>query len=148
MPDLLRIPRGPTLLVGAILLVVSWAGECPAEWGQNWGAMVWGESFSSVPDVDRAVTEFALYPNFPNPFNPRTVIRYALPESAPVTLRVYSVDGRTVRTLMVSSSQPAGYHERVWDGADDSGQAAATGVYFCTMDAGQTRQTIRMVLIR
>lgn len=72
---------------------------------------------------------FALEQNFPNPFNPSTTIRYQLPVDARVTLRLYDVLGREVRTL-VDETKRAGYYEAVVDGS-----ALASGVYFYRMEA-------------
>jgi hypothetical protein len=85
--------------------------------------------------------------NFPNPFNPRTTVSFALPADAPVSLRIFDASGRLVRVL-VSETLPAGTHERVWNGADASGRAVASGVYFCRLDAGSFSQTRKMILLR
>jgi subtilisin family serine protease len=83
----------------------------------------------------------------PNPFNPSTDIKFSLPGDSFVTLRVYDVAGRPVRTL-VSQSLGQGGHSVRWDGKTDSGQDVASGVYFSRL---QTEQDIRiksMVLVR
>jgi aminopeptidase N len=94
-----------------------------------------------VPEIDR------LAQNFPNPFNPRTTISFALAETAPVSLEIFDASGRLVRVL-VSESLPAGVHERSWDGTDGRGRAASSGVYFYRLDAGPFSQTRKMVLLR
>jgi hypothetical protein len=68
--------------------------------------------------------EYELGANFPNPFNPSTVIRYALPEQGMVRMDVYNLIGQHQQTL-VSGLRPAGYHEVVFDGG-----SRASGVYF------------------
>jgi hypothetical protein len=72
---------------------------------------------------------FELGQNYPNPFNPSTTIRYALPSAGSVRLAVYSVIGEEIRTLIAGEETGAGFHEVVWDGLDNSGRAAASGVY-------------------
>jgi len=64
----------------------------------------------------------------PNPFNPQTLISFALPADMPVSLKVYSAEGKLVRTLL-SDRQPAGTHRVLWDGRDGSGHTVASGVY-------------------
>ncbi|MEZ4700758.1 MAG: DUF5060 domain-containing protein [Rhodothermales bacterium] len=91
--------------------------------------------------VDTPVT-FALEPNYPNPFNPSTVIRYALPASNPVRIEVFDLTGRSVAVL-VDATQPAGAHEVVFDAA-----GLPSGVYLYRLDAGSFRQTRRMTLVR
>jgi len=85
--------------------------------------------------------------NVPNPFNPRTAIAFDVPERCGVTLRVYGVDGREVATL-VDEPRDAGAYEILWDGTDDRGTDAASGVYFYVLDAGGLRLTQKMVLMR
>jgi len=85
---------------------------------------------------------FALEPNYPNPFNPRTTIRFTLPERTEVLLTVVNMLGEHVATL-VRGTQEAGEHSASFDGA-----GAASGVYFCTLQAGTFRQTRALVLVR
>jgi predicted nucleotidyltransferase len=93
-------------------------------------------------------TSFALRNNIPNPFNPNTTIRYDLPESAPVSLRIYDVAGRLVKTLRGGGVEPPGFHKVVWSGRDNAGQRVASGVYFYRLDAGEYSETKKMVLIK
>jgi hypothetical protein len=73
-------------------------------------------------------TEFTLKANYPNPFNPETVIEYGLPEAGDVQLQIANLLGQTVRTL-VSGPQDAGWHNAVWDGRNVSGQQVSSGTY-------------------
>ena len=77
---------------------------------------------------------FRLIPVAPNPFNPGAVIRYELPERAEVTLRIYDVRGRLVRTL-IAGPQPASAHAVTWNGTSDRGLDVASGTYFVQMRA-------------
>jgi hypothetical protein len=89
---------------------------------------------------------FALYPNVPNPFNPMTLIRYDVPESGGnVTLRIYDVGGRLVRTLVAGHLSPGG-KSVTWDGRDDAGGLAASGVYFYRLTAPGYTMTHKLVL--
>lgn len=81
-----------------------------------------------------APSSFSLLQNYPNPFNPSTTIRIGLPEAADVTLVVYDLLGREVRTL-VNGNLAAGDHEIVWNGINNAGSPAPTGVYFYRMTA-------------
>jgi hypothetical protein len=67
--------------------------------------------------------------NYPNPFNSETVIEYRMPGSAEVDLTVYDLNGRPVRSL-VRELKPAGFHQARWDGTDDAGRSAASGIYY------------------
>ena len=90
----------------------------------------------------------ALHPCYPNPFNPRTTISYDLQIRAPVTLAVYDVAGKRVKTLIDAEVTGAGRHQRIWDGRDESGRVVASGVYFYRLDAGAYSQTRRMVMLK
>ena len=85
--------------------------------------------------------------NFPNPFNPQTVIHYALPSAGPVRLRLYDVQGRLVRTL-VDGVQASGPQEVTWDGRDRSGRPMASGTYFARLEQGVQHQVKSLVLVR
>lgn len=101
-----------------------------------------------VGDGPTAPAEFALHANAPNPFNPITTIQYDVPAGgAPVSIMVFDVSGRRVRTL-VDESRPAGQHRVTWDGRNSTGQSVASGVYFYRMSAGSFVQTRKMVLLK
>ena len=90
---------------------------------------------------------YALEANYPNPFNPQTAIRYSLAGPGRVTLAIYDVLGRRVRTL-VDHSQAAGRYQVEWNGLDDQGRSVASGTYLYRLDAGSFRQTAKMSLVR
>ena len=92
-------------------------------------------------------TSFALYQNFPNPFNPETEIRFDLPQSGPVELRIYNTLGQLTRTL-VNESQTAGSHLITWDGRNDIGESVATGVYIYQLTSGSFSAAKKMVFVR
>ncbi len=93
-------------------------------------------------------TRYALHACCPNPFNPRTAIRFDLPEPARVDLEIFDVAGRVVRRLLRDDSRPSGGHTAVWNGRDDAGRQVAAGVYFCRLRAGAFRQTRSMTLLK
>ena len=90
---------------------------------------------------------FALEQNFPNPFNPFTTLRYDLPEDALVNITIYDMMGRVVSNL-VSSQQRAGYKSIQWNATNSTGQPVSAGLYLYTIEAGQFRQTKKMVLLK
>ncbi|MXV75564.1 T9SS type A sorting domain-containing protein, partial [Candidatus Poribacteria bacterium] len=94
--------------------------------------------------------ETALLANFPNPFNPETWIPYHLAKDANVTLHIYAVNGRLVRTLALGH-QPAGIYQNrsraaYWDGRNQFGEPVASGVYFYTITAGDFTATRKMLI--
>ena len=92
-------------------------------------------------------TDYALLPNFPNPFNPQTEIRFQLPVSGPVSLRLYNVLGQEIAVLS-EGFKTAGYHRLRWDGRDAAGRPAASGPYFYILEAAHFRQVRKLMLLR
>ena len=89
---------------------------------------------------------FVLGPNYPNPFNPSTLIPYELAAAGYVRLEVFNLLGQRVAAL-VDGAQPAGAHRARWDGTDATGRAAAAGVYVYRLLVDGAQQTGRMVLV-
>lgn len=90
---------------------------------------------------------FVLHPNFPNPFNPSTTIRYELPAGSPVRLSIYNVLGQEIRTL-VNSPHNAGLYTVVWDGRNHSGERVPSGLYLYRLVTSQNTMTRKMLLIK
>lgn len=111
----------------------------------------WYPSQRFVTAVDHPASEipkeFRLEQNFPNPFNPSTVIRYQMPASSLVEIEIYSVHGQKIRKL-VSAERAAGYHEAIWDGRDDAGRVVASGVYFYRVRADAFVDVKRMIALK
>jgi len=85
--------------------------------------------------------------NFPNPFNPTTAIRFALPLPTAVQLDVYDILGQRIRSL-ASGPMAAGYYTLLWNGRDALGRQVGAGVYFYLLQAGEFRQSRKMTLIK
>lgn len=96
---------------------------------------------------DMLPAAFTLESNYPNPFNPSTTIRYALPEAARVRLSIYDLSGRLVRTL-VSAEENPGYKQVVWNGRNQAGDALSSGVYLYRLEAGEFVQTRKMLFLK
>jgi len=104
--------------------------------------------------VQVAPAAFQLEPAYPNPFNPRTVIRFVVPEAAVVGVVIVDVGGRVVRRLVVDAWYAAGPHQVEWDGRDELGRPVASGLYFYEMTVYERRgravfrQTRKLVVMR
>ena len=83
----------------------------------------------------------------PNPFNPSTTLAFDLAVAGRVTLKIYGIDGRLVRTLVDEQAQP-GRYSRVWQGRDDTGRTVASGAYMVRMVAPDRTETRRMMLLK
>jgi len=88
-----------------------------------------------------------LYNAYPNPFNPITTLRYDLPENSLVTITIYDMLGRQVKTLM-DQTQEAGYRSVIWDATNDYGKPVSAGIYLYQIQAGEFMQTKKMVLLK
>ena len=91
--------------------------------------------------------EYNLYPNFPNPFNPLTTIRFDLPEYLEVSIMVYDILGKEIR-LLFEENLHTGEYTIQWDGKDNKGNILPGGVYFIQMIAGNYQKTIKTVLLK
>ena len=118
--------------------------------GQNnatMGALGVGcEALLSVEN-DIVPFQYILYQNYPNPFNPTTKIRYDLPKNEFVSINIYDVTGRKVKSL-IGENQVAGYRSITWDGTNNLGQSVSAGMYIYIIQAGQYRESRKMVLLK
>jgi VWFA-related protein len=89
---------------------------------------------------------FALFPAYPNPFNPKTTLRYDLPEKSAITVHLFNIFGRMIRRYRLES-QDAGQHEIHWDGTDENGQTASSGTYLVKFVA-ENRNGIRYTAVQ
>ena len=92
-------------------------------------------------------TAFALLQNYPNPFNPTTTLRYDIPENSHVTITIYDMLGRQVKTL-INQTQDSGFKSVIWDATNDYGKPVSAGVYLYKIQAGEFVQTRKMVLLK
>gem|GEM_PF-2780694 len=102
----------------------------------------WSFTTISSTSIDRVgndiPSEYMLGQNYPNPFNPSTTIMIGLPVEAVITLEIYDMSGRKVRTL-VDADRPAGYYHSVWDARDDMGREVSSGIYIYRFNAAPVR---------
>ncbi len=104
-------------------------------------------SLQDVPDRPAVPISFDLSRNFPNPFNPGTAVVYSVPKRERVTIEIVAMSGVRVRTLVDRTVQP-GEYTIVWDGTDDEGRKAGSGVFLCRMKAGRFVKTVKMTILR
>jgi hypothetical protein len=94
-----------------------------------------------IPDV------FALKQNYPNPFNPVTRILYDIPDASFVTITIYDLLGRQVRTLVSRYEEP-GFKSIVWNATNNRGMPVSAGMYLYSIKADEFRQTRKMLLLK
>ena len=103
--------------------------------------------FLGTADGDGIPETYAVHQNYPNPFNPVTTLSYDLPEDGMVNITIYDMMGRVVKTL-VNDQQSAGYRSTQWNATNDAGSPLSAGMYLYTIQAGDFRQTRKMVLLK
>ena len=96
----------------------------------------------SIDHQQHIITDYRLYSNYPNPFNPTTTFRYELPKDSRVTLSVFDINGREIARL-VNETQPAGCYSLIWNASE-----VGSGVYFYRIQAGEFQQVKKMVLVK
>jgi hypothetical protein len=107
-----------------------------------------GQSWTKDITVEVAApTDYKLYNNFPNPFNPSTKIVFDLPKASHVKLVIYDIVGREV-ALVADADYPAGYTELTWNGINKNGVIVSSGVYFYRVSTGSWSQVKKMLMLK
>lgn len=104
-------------------------------------------SYTSTDNDEKVAFEFSLNQNYPNPFNPTTQIAYSIPKTESISLNVFDIQGRKVRTL-VNSKVTAGKYSVIWDAKNDMGKMMPAGLYFYKLQTSQNIQIRKMVLVK
>ena len=102
---------------------------------------------TSVEQISDVPGEWMLEQNFPNPFNPSTEIRFTMPQAGKATLKVYTLLGQTVATL-VDGVREAGTHVATWNGKDAAGRSMPSGMYLYRLESGSRVEMKKMVLMK
>lgn len=98
-------------------------------------------------DIAQTPEVFTLHQNYPNPFNASTTIKYDLLRKSKVTLKIYNILGQEIREL-VNKSQTAGFKSIIWDGKDNQGQEASSGIYVYKLKTDKLTKARKLVLIK
>ena len=131
---------------------LSLAANSPAlgagENGVNMGALGVGcEAIELAVDAGIAPNLYELHQNYPNPFNPTTILSYNLSEDNFVKVIIYDVLGNIVNNL-VNDKKDSGYNTVEWNATNNQGQPVSAGVYLYSIEAGEFRQTKKMILLK
>ena len=133
----MAVANGPISGGDRSIKIYRWSGDDPG-------------SLAAPAQKTESSQPTALLANYPNPFNPETWIPYQLAEPAEVSVSIYSVDGKLVRTLELGQVPAGTYQSRsraaYWDGRNAQGESVASGVYFYTLQAGDFSATRKMVI--
>jgi len=111
------------------------------------------KAFSNLPvgidehKITHGPQKIDLNQNYPNPFNAETVIEYRLSGPNHISLKVYNIKGEKIRTL-VEKPEGVGHHSVTWDGRDDRGGSLSSGIYVCSIQTGDYKKSIKLMLIK
>jgi hypothetical protein len=139
----------------AFVIALTAAVICTAGAPEAWARSTWGYSavfaiHASASPVDNNTgipRATGIADVFPNPFNPRVTVAFDVAEPDVIELSIFDVRGHLIRHLE-SQSRVAGSYEAVWDGLDDSGHVASTGIYFCRLTSASGVQTRKLTMVR
>jgi len=101
----------------------------------------------TIGDDETLPETYSLSQNYPNPFNPATTIRYGLPKTTTVVLKIYNALGQEVRTL-INRTETAGYKSVIWDGRNNLGQPVASGMYVYRLQTPEFIGEKKLMLVR
>ena len=102
---------------------------------------------SALPGTERPLKGFELYPNYPNPFNPKTEISFSLEGSGIIQLSIYNIQGKLICNL-ANGHFVAGTHKIGWNGTNNLGQDVGSGVYFYVLSTETGQLTRKMLLVQ
>ena len=141
----------------ALAIIISGSGERTA---RSWDSedssdksakliITYSENTTSITDRDKSVIpDNYCLSCYPNPFNPATTIIYNLPESGNVTINIYNVTGKKIRTFISSKYQSKGIHSVKWNGKDDNMNTLSSGIYFIRISTNEISKTIKAALLQ
>jgi len=117
--------------------------------GCNWIIPPGGDCESQILEIDHnnIPSDVILHQNYPNPFNPFTNLIYELPDDSYINITIYDILGNVVNNL-VNKYESSGYNSIQWNATNNQGQPVAAGVYLYSIEAGEFRQTKKMVLLK
>ena len=95
----------------------------------------------------KSIEEFALFQNYPNPFNTHTAIKYHIPNTSHIELKIYNISGQEIRSLK-DQVQEAGKYTIIWDGKNNKGMAIASGLYMIRLKVGRQLSKKKMLLLK
>jgi hypothetical protein len=121
-------------------------GGNSAGWGEFSSTWSFNLTLNSVNDGS-IVAGYHLYSNYPNPFNPSTTIKFRIPETGVVSMKVYDMLGKEIKTL-VNEEMSSGEFNVSWDGRNNSGEMVSSGSYIINMNSGSYNSSIKVALMK
>ena len=114
---------------------------------ENW-QYDWSSNCGFATNIHDIIPDkIKVHQNFPNPFNPTTLIKYDLPDNNVVNIVIYDVMGHEIVSL-INERKSAGYHSIVWNATNNAGQSLSAGIYIYAIQIGDYRQMKKMILLK
>ena len=132
------------------LTIYAVAPSKPTGWHNAWNPhdrpVHWG---STISEIDEVIDVFTtnLHGNYPNPFNPETMISFSVKAESKVKIDIFNIKGQKVKSL-INEVYPMGNHKVLWNGKDNNDRAVSSGVYFTRMTTGKFQTTKKMLLMK
>jgi len=102
----------------------------------------------SVTIVSLPAQMLRLYQNYPNPFNSQTNITISLVKNEVISLRIFDISGRRIKTLVDNEKRETGFYNFIWDGKNDHGSLTASGTYYALLQTQDTVRAIKLLQMR
>ena len=129
-------------------VVIFWINIIDENNSQIWWSKSLFDPYTNIEDeVINQASKFTLHQNYPNPFNPITTIPFYLDNSEYITISIYDISGRRIKTIFSGKLQ-SGHYKEVWDGTNDNGIAVSSGLYYCLMSLNYAKVSRKMVLLK
>ncbi len=141
---IVNVPEGTE--TGTVDTICVWMREVGNPPNQEYSCFTM--TYTGGTGIDGSLERAKLEQNTPNPFNPKTEIAFTVPLATEVSLVIYDVAGRLVRSLVTDEPMDLGEHVRTWDGLDDGGNRVSSGVYFYRLATDETESIKKMVLLK
>ncbi len=145
-------PEGYLDFRGLMTWSINWDVANNNEFSENHRTYL--DSLNAITSIKNRNIDFSdtpgrvvLQQNFPNPFNPTTIIELSLPVAGQVNLYIYDISGNMIK-LLINGQIEAGYKSVEWNGTNEQGQAVSSGVYFYRIEAGTFTETKSMILLK
>ncbi len=136
------------LAAGTYFVGVTIYDKNPIESSSSYNLVLLGDFATKVKRIDhQQPRQYALGQNYPNPFNPFTTINFQVPVTAHVTIKIYDALGREVRTL-IDALYLADHYTATWDGLDNLGRKASSGVYWYCMESNGFKDAKKALLMK
>ena len=98
-------------------------------------------------DLQKIIERFTVLPAYPNPFNPRTTVRYGLDTDSYVTVEIFDISGKLISTLQ-DNNQTQGWHSVLWHGTNNHGEQIPAGIYLSKITSNYEVKTTKLMLLK